>query len=65
MVENAVLIWQKPEKPNGVITGYDVRFFPIDERGNIIGSETVENFPDPDKFFDVLRRNLNISIEVC
>ena len=67
VVANVVSVWQNPETPNGVITGFDVRISLLNEdasrNGTIYNTSLL-----PDTFYHVLRTseipNSNVSFEV-
>ena len=68
IVANVVSVWQNPETPNGVMTGFDVRISLLNEdastKGTIYNTSLL-----PDTFYHVLRTseiptNSIISFEV-
>ena len=68
VVANVVSVWQNPETPNGVITGFDVRISLLNEdasrNGTIYNTSLL-----PDKLYHVLRTseiptNSTVSFEV-
>ena len=56
IVVDIVLVWQKPETPNGVIVGYDARVSVLDEDGTGERTLYMQSFL-PDEFSHVLRRS--------
>ena len=56
ILPDIVLVWQKPEIPNGVIVGYDARVSVLHEDGTRDRTLYMESFL-PDEFSHVLRRS--------
>ena len=68
VVANVVSVWQNPETPNGVITGFDVRISLLNEDASTNGTIYITSLL-PDTLYHVLRTseiptNSIISFEV-
>ena len=64
VIENLLVLWQKPETPNGVITGYDVfvQFTPP--------HDPIRRTLDRNRFYFVFRQdeipeNVTAEVQVC